>query len=164
MQWSLKLVACAALAMAIAVPSIMAPPVMAQSASPAEVIKERRALMKNTAGNLKGIVGYLKKGEGTPADVARRAEAIAANAAKISTLFPKGTSLADGVGETGAKPAIWEDKAKFDASAGNLRKLALALAATARAGDKKSIGMAMGAFGKEGCGTCHKPFRKSLKK
>jgi len=159
MQWSLKLVACAALAMAIAAPSITA-----RSASPAEVIKERRALMKDNGGNLKGIIGYLKKGMGTPADVARRAEAIAANAAKMPTLFPKGTSLADGVGETGAKPAIWEDKAKFDAAAGTLKKLASALAATARTGDKKAIAMAISTVGKQGCGGCHKPFRKKLKK
>lgn len=136
----------------------------AEAGSASDTIKERRALMKNNSGHVKGIFGFVKAGKGSAGDVARHAEAIAANAAKMSALFPAGTGMNDGVGETGAKPAIWSDRGKFDAAADKLGTLALALARTARSGDKKSIAMAMSSFGKQGCGGCHQAFRQKLKK
>lgn len=158
MRLTIKFVACAGLAIAVAAVSV---PVQA---GPAETIKERRALMKKNSKSVKGIVGYLKKGQGSATDVVKHAELIAANAAKIAGLFPKGTGMNDGVGETGAKPAIWTEQGKFGAAANNLKTLASALAKTARSGDKKAIGMAMSSFGKQGCGGCHRTFRQKLKK
>lgn len=158
MRLSLKLLFSAGLAIAI-----VASTAPTQAGSAADTIKERRALMKNNGGHVKGIVGYLKKGMGTAADVAGHADAIAANAAKIVALFPTGTGAGDNVGKTRAKPAIWTDRAKFEAAATNLKTLATNLASAARGGDKKAIGMAMGAMGKQGCGGCHRAFRAKKK-
>jgi cytochrome c556 len=158
MHRSLKLLF--GLGLALAVVASTAP---THAGSPADTIKERRALMKNMGGHAKGIGGFLKKGMGTAADVAGRANAIAASADKIVALYPKGTGPDDNVGETRAKPAIWTDRGKFEASAAKLKTLAMNLASAARGGDKKAIGMAMGAMGKQGCGGCHKLFRAKKK-
>lgn len=159
MQPTVKLIAIAAIAGAIAIPSIPA-----FSASPGESIKERRALMKGNSRNVKAIVAYLKQGKGSAADVAKSAEWIAASADKMAGLFPKGSGMKDGAGETGAKPTIWTERGKFDAAATTLKTLAMGLAKTARSGDKKAIGVAMSTFGKNGCGGCHRTFRQKLKK
>ena len=79
-------------------------------------------------------------------------------------MFPKGTSLNDNAGETGAKPEIWQDWPKFLAAADTLGKLSFELALTAGKGDKGAIGGAMKTFGKVGCGGCHRSIRKKLKK
>lgn len=158
MHGSLKLLFSVGLAVAIVA---SAAPI--QTVSAADVVKERRALMKNNGKNVKVIVGYLKKGMGTTADVAASADAIAANAGKIVALYPAGTGSGDNVGKTRAKPEIWSERAKFEAAAGKLKTLAMNLASAARSGDKKAIGAAMGAMGKQSCGGCHRAFRAKKK-
>ncbi len=83
---------------------------------PAAVISQRRDLMKDQGKNAKAIYQFTQ-GQGTAADVAAAAQAIAADATKIPDLFPKGTSLDEFPGKTGAKPAIWQDWDKFKADA-----------------------------------------------
>jgi cytochrome c556 len=158
MHRSLKLLFSVGLAVAIV--ASIAP---TQSVSAADVVKERRALMKNNGKNMKVIGGYLKKGMGTTADVAASADAIAANASKIVALYPKGTGPGDNVGKTRAKPEIWTERAKFEAAAAKFKTLAMNLASAARGGDKKAIGMAMGAMGKQSCGGYHRAFRAKKK-
>ncbi len=136
----------------------------AGAGSPADTIKERRALMKNNSGHMKAIFGYIKAGKGTAGDVARHAEALAANAGKLAGLFPAGTGMSDGAGKTRALPAVWSDKSGFEAAAAKLKSLSLALARSARSGDKKSIAMAAGGIGKQACGSCHGKFRQKRKK
>ncbi len=132
---------------------------MVSAQSGDQVIKERRALMKDNSRTVKAIVGYLKKDQGSAADVGMWARHIAANVAKIPDLYPKGTSMSDGVGKTRAKPEIWMQRVKFEAAAANLSKLAWDLSAAAGTGEKKAIGAVMGSMGKQGCGGCHKTFR-----
>lgn len=123
-------------------------------------VKERRALMKSNGKNLGGVFGYLKGKGGSPESVAANARNLAANAAKIPMLFAPDTGRDKlGAKATRAKPDIWMDRKKFDGMAADAKKLALALEAAARGGDKKKIGAAAGALGKKGCGTCHKAFR-----
>ena len=65
---------------------------------------------------MKGIGGFLKggKGAGTAADAALRGRAIAAAAAKMPAMFPKGTGIDDlGLEKTGAKAAIWRRRGRF---------------------------------------------------
>lgn len=123
-------------------------------------VKERRALMKSNGKNLKGVFGFVKGKGGSPDSVAGNARVLAANAARISKMFAPGTGR-DKLGSkaTRAKPDIWQDRAKFDAIAAKTEKLAHALEAAARTGDKKQIAMAAGAIGKQSCTACHKPFR-----
>ena len=123
-------------------------------------VKERRALMKTVSKNLTGAFGFVKGKGGTPESVAANARALAASAAKMSKLFSAGTGRDKlGAKATRAKADIWQDKAKFDRIAAKLEKLAHGLEAAARTGDKKKIGMAAGAIGKQTCGGCHKAFR-----
>jgi cytochrome c556 len=159
MHRSLKLIL--GVGLAIAITASTAP---TQAGSPAETIKQRQALMKNNGGNFKVIIGFVKKGQGTAADVARSARAIAANADRIVALFPKGTGRGDNVGKTRAGAAIWTDMGGFSRAAKNLNGLAMKLASAADGGDKKAIGMAMGAMGKLGCGGCHRSFRAKKQK
>ena len=149
--------------LAIAFVAAAAPaPATAQSA--ADSIKSRKALMRSNSGHFKAIAAYVKKGQGTATEAAENGRAIAANAAKIAALFPKGTGAQDGVGKTRAKAAIWTDRGKFDAVADKLRVEALKFASAAQSGDKKAMGAAMGSIGKDACGSCHRAFRAPRKK
>ena len=129
-------------------------------------IKVRRAAMKQLGAHMKGVGGFLKGGRraGTAETVALRGQSMAAIAARIPALFPKGTSLADGKGETGAKPVIWEQWSGFQKAAAALATEANKLSAAAESGDKAAIKVAMGSLGKNGCGGCHRTFRQKLKK
>lgn len=123
-------------------------------------VKERRALMESTGKNFMAVFGFVKGKGGSPDSVAGNARILAANAAKISKLFRPGTGR-DKLGSkaTRAKPEIWQNRAKFDEIAANMEKLAHALEAAARTGDKKKIGAAAGAIGGQSCKACHKSFR-----
>lgn len=137
--------------------------VSAQSAEPEAVIKERRAAMK-TLGQQVGIIKkFVAENQGTADDVAAAARTIAAASEKIPGLFPAGTSLEDGVGETGARPIIWAEFDTFKGVAGDLGDEAMKLASLAEnGGDLASLQAQFGAMGKAGCGTCHEKFRKKL--
>ena len=78
--------------------------------------------------------------------------------------FPKGTSLADGAGKTGAKPEIWAKWGEFKAAAAAMGSLAESLAKASATGDKGKMKQAVTSLGKKGCGGCHRNFRKKLKK
>ena len=135
--------------------------VLAQSAG--DVIKERRALMKSNSKTNKIVGAFVKKGKGSAADVAAAGRRLASNAGKITALFVKGTSAADGVGKTRAKPAIWAKWSEFEAAAAKLKSAGANLAKVAATGDKAAIKVAGGAIGKS-CGGCHKLFRAKKKK
>ncbi|MFO1059360.1 MAG: cytochrome c [Dongiaceae bacterium] len=128
---------------------------------PAAVISQRRDLMKDQGKNAKAIYQFTQ-GQGTAADVAAAAQAIAADATKIPDLFPKGTSLDEFPGKTGAKPAIWQDWDKFKADAAALHEQATKLAEVAKGGDAQAIAAQFDVMGKTGCGGCHQSFRQKL--
>ncbi len=123
-------------------------------------VKERRAMMKLTGKNLRGAFGFVKGKGGSPDSVAANAQVLAANAKKMTMLFAPNTGR-DKLGSkaTRAKADIWQNRAKFDGIANNMAKLAQALEAAARTGDKKKIDAAAGAIGKQSCTGCHKAFR-----
>lgn len=145
-----------AMAVGIAVPSLLA----AQDV--AATIKQRQEAMKEFGGHMKAINEFIESGNGSAADVAARAAAIQQAAAKIPGWFPAGTSMDDGVGKTGAKPAIWSDRSKFEAAASKMGDEAGTLADIAAGGDRDAIGAQFAALGKSGCGGCHTPFRQKL--
>jgi cytochrome c556 len=62
----------------------------------------------------------------------------------------------------GAKPEIWLDSAGFQKAAKSLESEALKLMEVAAGGDKGAITAQFEAFGKAGCGGCHKTFRQKL--
>lgn len=140
--------------------------VPAFSDSPADIVKKRQETMKQLGGHMKEIKKFAETGDGSAEDVARRAAEINSISMKIPDLFPNGTSLEQvTMPETGAKPEIWKEFDKFKAAAGNLGDLSSKLRTTASdGGDQQAIAAAFGEMGKEGCGGCHKPFRKKLEK
>ena len=138
-------------------------PVAASAAGEKDVVAVRQAAMKQLGAHMKAIGGFLKggKGAGTAADAALRGRAIAAAAAKMPAMFPKGTGIDDlGLEKTGAKAAIWRRRGDFEAAARTLQEQAMAFVAAAETGEKGRIGAAMGALGKRGCGGCHREFRQ----
>jgi cytochrome c556 len=79
----------------------------------------------------------------------------------LPDLFPKGTGQ-DNYPETRALPELWNDLAKFEASAKDLQVQSAKLAAVAEGGDLAAIGAQLENLGKA-CGSCHKPFRAKKK-
>lgn len=145
-----------AMAAAIAAPALLA----AQDAE--ATIKQRQETMKQLGGHMKAINEFVESGNGSAEDVAARAASIQQVAAKIPELFPEGTSMDDGIGKTGAKPAIWAEWSKFQDAAKNMGEEAGTLASVAVTGDRDAIGVQFAALGKQGCGGCHTPFRQKL--
>ena len=147
---------------AMTVLAIAAMPSLLSAQDPAAVLKERQETMKQLGGNMKAINDFVEAGTGSAEDVATRAASIREIAGKIPTLFPEGTSMDDGIGKTGAKPAIWSDWSGFQAAATKMGEEAGKLAEVAAAGDRDAIGAQFGALGKDGCGGCHQTFRQKL--
>jgi cytochrome c556 len=120
----------------------------------ADVIQERQTLMKHNGAAAKTVVGMLKGA--APFDLAKVQDALKtfATAAKDGpTLFPDNSKTG---GDTEALPAIWENKADFDAHFTQLGK-DVAAAQTAIV-DEASFKQAMPAVFKN-CGACHEHYR-----
>lgn len=116
-------------------------------------IAARQEAMKGAGGAMKAIKAAVESGKA--ADAVAPAEKIAATMHKVTALFPKGSD----VGETDAKPEIWQDWAKFEKAAADAAAAAEKLAAVAKTDDPFATGDALKALGGT-CGACHKPFRK----
>ena len=118
-------------------------------------IRDRNELMEQIGKNAKTIGDAIKAGQLGPVEGA--AETIHADAAKITGLFPPGSTDP----KSRAKPEIWTNWAKFAASAKDLQSTAAALAAAAKSGADVP-GAAKTMFG--ACKSCHDDFRVPEKK
>ena len=138
---------------------------MVSNAEHAAVITKRRDAMQDLGGSMKKIASYVKRNEGGPADVITAAMRIKAIAKTIPGLFPPDTGMSTYPGVTGAKPAVHSDAAGFKAVSLEMALLAAGLAKAAGSGASKSdLGAKFGLIGKQGCGGCHRIYRKKLKK
>jgi cytochrome c556 len=136
--------------LAVAVVALGVTAVVAQS----DPIAARKALMKEN-GNQSRIAREMIEGK-QPFDLAK-AKAVLANFAsahdKGKNLWPDNSKS----GDTASLPAIWENKADFDA---RLAKLASdSKAQDAGVKDLDSFKAAMAEVGKN-CGGCHNTYRK----
>ena len=131
----------------------------------ANPIAERRMAMRTIGSNMKTIASYLRTNEGAPADVSKSATTISSIAKVAPAHFPAGTGLTRYPSVTGAKPEIFSNSAGFKKAAMVMYRAAenLAKVASTPNTEKKEIGEAFGALGKS-CGSCHKVYRKKLKK
>jgi len=115
----------------------------------------REELMEGV-GKAAKVVGPMLQGK-APFDAAAAAAAfttISKNAADFPNHFPAGTDT----GKTEALPAIWENKADFDARAKKLSEDAAAAATASAAGEdafKAAAGQVM-----SNCKGCHEKYRK----
>ena len=138
---------------------------MVANAEHAAVIAERRGAMQALGGNMKTIAGYLKKNEGSAADVKAAAMRIEKIAKAIPGLFPPGTGMAAYKGVTGAKAEVHSDAAGFKSVSLKMASIAADLAKAAGDGASKAdLGAKFGMIGKAGCGGCHRGYREKLKK
>lgn len=125
--------------------------VVAQS----DPIAARKALMKANGDQAK-IGAAMAKGE-SPFDAAKVATiftTFADSAPKMPSLFPDNSRTG---GDTAALPAIWENKADFDAKMAQFGKNSNA--AKTEIKDADTFKAKWGAFTKDNCGGCHEKYR-----
>lgn len=133
-----------------------APAVAARAAEPsaAELIAARKAMMRMAATLLyEGVMPAVKNGT----DVKRQQQAangLARFGHSISGLFPPGSTDPD----SKALPAVWENKADFEARAHAFGAAADRLAELAGAGDSAGFA-AQAKIVDQGCDSCHDPYR-----
>ena len=148
----LKMITSATLGVAMLAGSAIAQDPMAGA------IGARQSMMRLMGFNI-GTLGGMAQGK--IAYDASTAQAAADNLAKLASLdhmamFPKGSDDMS-VGDTAAKPDIWENAADFDAKFAALVAGANAMQAAA-GGGVDSLKGAMGGLG-GACGACHKAYR-----
>lgn len=138
-------------------------PTVSQADDAASVINARRDLMKNNGQEIKVIINFVRKGEGSFADVSAAAGQIAKNADKIPGLFPKGTGMNDiSNPKTGARPEIWDSWNQFVNDAQTMKTLALVVKSAADQKDPTGVADGLKQLGESGCGNCHQTFRQKL--
>jgi cytochrome c556 len=119
-----------------------------------DAIAQRREMMKGDGAAIKQILGMLKGG--APFDLATvqtSLKTFVVAAAKSPTLFPDDSKTGGG---TNALPAIWENKADFDARFATFGKDAAAALTTItdEASFKANIGSVL-----QNCGGCHELYK-----
>ena len=136
-------------------------PVFAQDAKAA--IKQRQMTMKGFDKKLLAIIAFVKRGEGSAEDIAKRAAEISAAAEMLPSMFPA-KSGRDMVTDpkTTALAMIWKDRIKFESIAVELVAEAAKLEKISMTGDKAAIWAQIGILGRNTCGACHDSFRSKL--
>ena len=119
------------------------------------IIKYRQNVMKSTAGHMGAIVDILKNDLPLQAHILDHARSIQQNSKMTLAMFPKGT----GLGDTKAKPVIWENWSKFESAVKAFVRESAKLAKVAESGDMEALAKQVRATGKT-CGGCHRNFRK----
>src|SRR5215472_8320903 len=128
--------------------------------APSAVIKERQDMMKSNGASAKALAEMMKGEKPYSQDTAHKAAmTINENSKKISSMFPPGSGAEAGV-KTGALPAIWQNKADFDAKAKTLEEESAKLVA---ANDEAAVKAQFGNVGKA-CGGCHETYRAKEQK
>lgn len=129
---------------------------LATSASFADPIADRKALMKQNGAVMKTLTGFVK------GETAYDAAAVLAELTKLhedaskmdpATLWPAGSDT----GDTTSSPKIWQDQAGFQAAIDKFQKDTAAAVAAAPA-DLDALKVQMGAVGSN-CASCHETFR-----
>lgn len=128
---------------------------MITSMAQADPIKDRQAKME-IVGKSMGIVGKMAKGQADFDGAAALAAFVAMKDAAqgFETLFPEGTETG---GETEAAPAIFTDKAGFEAKQKDFEASLVKVTAAAPE-SVEALGALVGEVGKN-CGVCHKAYR-----
>jgi cytochrome c556 len=119
-----------------------------------DIVADRQRVMKLQGASWADIQAKAKAGniEG----IAVNAETLALTAQQIPGLFPEG-SLTE---KSKAKPEVWQKWAEFQAAAKNLETQAEKLRDASRAKNEQLTQDIVKDFGRQGCGTCHTPFRQ----
>ena len=125
--------------------------VMAASAN-ADVITERKENFRANVKSLKLIQPAMEQGD--METISKEAESIASWVKAMPEFFPQGSDM----GDTKARPEIWENWDDFLAKSAANREAAETLAELAAAGNDEALPSAFGALSKT-CGDCHKLYK-----
>lgn len=127
--------------------------------APAQIIKQRQELMKANGAAAATLVKMIRGEQPYTQQAAHQAAVtINNNSKQITNLFPPGSGAEAGV-KTGALPAIWQNKADFDAKAKTLQDESAKLVA---ANDEAAVKAEVPNVGKA-CGGCHQTYRAKEK-
>lgn len=130
--------------------------ITAASAAGEADIKYRQNNYKAIGAHM-GAIGAIMKGEvDHKYQLSTHADAIAAIAKDVETLFPEGSG--PDAGETRALPVIWTDADEFQKVVDGFKAAAANAAKVAESGDMAAMGDAVKQLG-AACGACHKTFR-----
>ena len=119
------------------------------------IIKYRKNVMKSSGGHMGAIADILKNDLPLQAHILDHARSINQNSKMILEMFPIGS----GLGDTKAKPVIWENWSKFESAVKAFVRESAKLTKVAESGDIKAFAKQVRATGKA-CGGCHKNFRE----
>ncbi|MBS7791870.1 cytochrome c [Roseococcus sp. SDR] len=125
--------------------------------SPAAVVTQRREGFKAAGDNMTAVAAVARAG-GDPRGTVERIAAIQAWFATAGTMFPAGTQQGAPGLDTRALPAIWTDRAGFDAAMAAMQPRLVALREAAASGNVANFQAAVQATG-AACGDCHRPYR-----
>jgi cytochrome c556 len=129
---------------------------VAQSAAPDRAIKYRQNVYSLVGWNFTAMSQMVRgQRDFDPAEFARRAERVAQLSLMLDEGFPPGS---DRGARTEALPAIWSNRAGFDAKMADFQREAAALATIAKGGDADA---AKAQFGKTAgtCKACHDQYK-----
>ena len=122
--------------------------------APAEVVKERQALMKAMGAHMKALGPLASKKVAVAGHAEVHAKAIVELTRLMKDLFPKGTGPATGLSD--AKEAVWTDEKKFAAAIQDMASSADGLLKAAQSGEGLKAALDTT---NDSCVGCHKPFR-----
>jgi cytochrome c556 len=122
------------------------------------MVTSRQDFMKAQGDDVKAISNYAK-GQGDQQAALKAIDDLLARNPKIVATFPPGTSAEDFPGKSNAKPELWKDMDKVKAIPAVLQGEEEKVKAAIQGGDQKAVADALGSMGKNGCGSCHGPYR-----
>lgn len=151
-----KTVTLAALGMSAALVAITS--TMAVAASPAATaVTTRQANFKKMGGAMKVLKDQISSGSISKAQAVAAAKTLAATGRAQAGLFPNGSGASSGV-KTDALPAVWSDRAGFDAKMKAYIAQADKMVVAANTGNVDAVTAQFKAVGGT-CAACHKQFR-----
>lgn len=124
----------------------------------AQVVQARKDLMRANGRALASIQPMMRNEQPWNAQTAAAAmTAVRDGARTVPSLFPAGSGPQAGI-ETRALPAIWEQRAAFEAQATAIANAADQLLTLAQANNEAGFRAGLSAVGQV-CGSCHTAFR-----
>ena len=125
-----------------------------------KIMHERHEGMEGMGKAAKAIGRELKSGSANLETIRKSAKAITDFAPHVLPLFPPGTG--PDMGKTGAKPAIWQNGADFEAHIRDFQAATRAFADTAAHIDRDALRTSFGELQKT-CKGCHDKYRAEMK-
>jgi len=122
-------------------------------------VKQRQDAMKENGNDFYKVIKDYLDGKGDQAKAVASAKELLVVAGKLGDMWPPGTSSAEMVNKTRAKPEIWQQMDKFTAILAALKVEEQKLLAALEKGDGAGGKVAYQDVDTKGCTACHDLFR-----